>query len=252
MALIRCSECGKEISDKASACVNCGCPVTTTLKPTYITVNFNAVLTGADNEKTFQNVYVNELGRNVGFYLDNDTVEGDIIKITLQENSAYEYIHFKAVSVTKTQKPAPVSYSSTSEGTKAIEILDRYKRNWIVRFFCEKGFVSIMCVIIFAVIEIAIQYNGDIEMISYIIASTAIIWVPCVLGRIFYPLHHAKKYIRKYCLENAIRNDSGYMNVAISAYNIYASNGMLKYIRSLNPAAAQRIEKQIADRKKKK
>lgn len=27
MALIRCSECGKEISDKASACPNCGAPV---------------------------------------------------------------------------------------------------------------------------------------------------------------------------------------------------------------------------------
>lgn len=27
MALIHCSECGKEISDKASACPNCGCPV---------------------------------------------------------------------------------------------------------------------------------------------------------------------------------------------------------------------------------
>lgn len=27
MALIKCSECGKEISDKAAACVNCGCPV---------------------------------------------------------------------------------------------------------------------------------------------------------------------------------------------------------------------------------
>jgi DNA-directed RNA polymerase subunit RPC12/RpoP len=27
MALIRCTECDKEISDKAKACVNCGCPV---------------------------------------------------------------------------------------------------------------------------------------------------------------------------------------------------------------------------------
>ena len=27
MALIKCSECGKEISDKATACVHCGCPV---------------------------------------------------------------------------------------------------------------------------------------------------------------------------------------------------------------------------------
>lgn len=29
MALIKCPECGKEISDKASSCPNCGCPVTT-------------------------------------------------------------------------------------------------------------------------------------------------------------------------------------------------------------------------------
>lgn len=27
MALIKCQECGKEISDKAKTCVNCGCPI---------------------------------------------------------------------------------------------------------------------------------------------------------------------------------------------------------------------------------
>lgn len=27
MALIKCKECGKEISDKAKVCVNCGCPI---------------------------------------------------------------------------------------------------------------------------------------------------------------------------------------------------------------------------------
>lgn len=27
MALIKCSECGKEISDRAASCPNCGCPV---------------------------------------------------------------------------------------------------------------------------------------------------------------------------------------------------------------------------------
>lgn len=27
MALIKCAECGKEISDKANACMNCGCPI---------------------------------------------------------------------------------------------------------------------------------------------------------------------------------------------------------------------------------
>ena len=27
MALIKCPECGKEISDRASACIHCGCPL---------------------------------------------------------------------------------------------------------------------------------------------------------------------------------------------------------------------------------
>lgn len=27
MALIKCPECGKEISDKAQSCINCGCPI---------------------------------------------------------------------------------------------------------------------------------------------------------------------------------------------------------------------------------
>lgn len=28
MALIKCEECGKEVSDKAESCIHCGCPVT--------------------------------------------------------------------------------------------------------------------------------------------------------------------------------------------------------------------------------
>ena len=27
MALIKCPECGKDISDKANACIHCGCPL---------------------------------------------------------------------------------------------------------------------------------------------------------------------------------------------------------------------------------
>ena len=30
MALIKCPECGKEISDKAGACPHCGCPIGST------------------------------------------------------------------------------------------------------------------------------------------------------------------------------------------------------------------------------
>ena len=33
MALIKCSECGREISDKAEACPGCGAPIAATTKP---------------------------------------------------------------------------------------------------------------------------------------------------------------------------------------------------------------------------
>ena len=33
MSLIKCSECGREISDKATACIHCGCPISAS-KPT--------------------------------------------------------------------------------------------------------------------------------------------------------------------------------------------------------------------------
>ncbi len=33
MALIKCPECGKEISDKAGACPHCGCPIGNTTQP---------------------------------------------------------------------------------------------------------------------------------------------------------------------------------------------------------------------------
>ncbi|EPS3428845.1 hypothetical protein ACVD55_000227 [Vibrio alginolyticus] len=33
MALITCTECGKEYSDKASACINCGCPTVINVSP---------------------------------------------------------------------------------------------------------------------------------------------------------------------------------------------------------------------------
>lgn len=37
MALIKCSECGREISDKAPACVHCGCPTSASVQNTVPT-----------------------------------------------------------------------------------------------------------------------------------------------------------------------------------------------------------------------
>lgn len=41
MALIKCKECGHEISDKASACPNCGCPMECVYKQAISNINTN-------------------------------------------------------------------------------------------------------------------------------------------------------------------------------------------------------------------
>lgn len=46
MALIICTECGKEFSDKATACPNCGCPTSEIKNSTYKTQNIKELNTG--------------------------------------------------------------------------------------------------------------------------------------------------------------------------------------------------------------
>lgn len=58
MALIKCNECGKEISDKADKCPNCGCPVnkqpyTVTINNTV--VNIDSIWRNNSNQKDFIN-----------------------------------------------------------------------------------------------------------------------------------------------------------------------------------------------------
>lgn len=43
MALIRCTECGKEFSDKASSCPNCGCPTESIIQPVKAISTFDDV-----------------------------------------------------------------------------------------------------------------------------------------------------------------------------------------------------------------
>ena len=54
MALIKCPECGKEISDKAAACIHCGCPLepkANNSQPTVLANNENFAST-----KTYEEI----------------------------------------------------------------------------------------------------------------------------------------------------------------------------------------------------
>ena len=51
MALIKCPECGKEVSDKVSACIHCGYPLTSSnSSPSFTGMNICPKLLKADGE----------------------------------------------------------------------------------------------------------------------------------------------------------------------------------------------------------
>lgn len=85
MAMIKCPECGKEISDKAKSCIHCGCPLSemTTSGTVRIKMPNNVVegwvglfssrsatVTNASNDKV---LWSGQHGENASFILDEPT-----------------------------------------------------------------------------------------------------------------------------------------------------------------------------------
>jgi DNA-directed RNA polymerase subunit RPC12/RpoP len=68
MAMIKCSECGKDISDKAQTCPNCGCPISVKNE-----VNFFFSVGSGNVPQMFGGVGNYQLGK--GRILDNNSRE---------------------------------------------------------------------------------------------------------------------------------------------------------------------------------
>ncbi len=255
MALIKCPECQKEISDKAAACIYCGCPIEAAFQnnstPRVLYLSFNAHVHNKADGKATQKVFVKELNRDVEFDINNSTKVGEKIKINLMEGGGYDYIIFTAASVS--QIPEAVNSSSVNNATttnnkereNAISMIGYYKPNFLVKFFNSRIIIKLISM---SIVFIVAGRFGDID-IDVLIPIIAAIVLFFVLGS-FVPIWSVKGYFRKYGIDDAIKNDTGYMNVAISAYNALPCKKMLKYIKSLNIAAGLRIAQQLAAKKK--
>lgn len=84
MALIRCAECGKEISDKAKTCIHCGCPLeemsasgTVRIKmPNNIVEGFVGLFSSRDasvKDKNGKVLWKGKHGENANFVVDGET-----------------------------------------------------------------------------------------------------------------------------------------------------------------------------------
>lgn len=84
MALIKCSECGKEISSKAAACPYCGCPIEATVKegivrikmPNNIVEGWVGLFSSRDaivKDKSGKTLWQGQHGENAKFTVNEPT-----------------------------------------------------------------------------------------------------------------------------------------------------------------------------------
>jgi len=270
MAMIKCAECGKEISDKAAVCVNCGCPVSLSKTqsdkaglnveemfqsyPQVIMMDLDAVVSGEENGKTRQTVFVRELGRNVSFSVPNNIQAGQSLRMGLKDEK-YSSVMFKITSVSKepASAPAPAAAPASApqtSGRNYAEIkadIQRYRPNMFSNFLRSRRFYSLMILYFgFAIWQLV---ESGVYDASVALGGLGVFFIPLLIAHFLYPLHHVKKYLRKHGLEEEIRNS---VNVAICAYNLFPKKKMRKYISRLNGKAGYEILRQLSESKSKK
>ena len=105
--LIKCSECGKEFSDQASVCPNCGCPTSTVLKKINHEQNINNLQN--KNEDTSH-------GRAILFFVLVVLIIATVIKVTANWNTdSFTSVKDKSESTPKYSR-APVMISKINAG----------------------------------------------------------------------------------------------------------------------------------------
>lgn len=115
MALIKCSECGKEISDKATACPNCGIPLRREDRGTY-----DVVIT-----------------REKQWYLVNPKM-----KVTVDATDEYILENNSSVTIPLTTGPHTILFSSSIRKTQAdIDVTENMNIN--VKFNRASGEIDV-------------------------------------------------------------------------------------------------------------
>lgn len=268
MALIKCEECGREISNKAKACIHCGCPISSDDSVNIVDSNgenkiivkssknefydknsqklwvaFDAVVSNKSKESTFNHVYVKELDKTIEILVPNNIKENEQIWKKVDDTFKCEIVVFTVKNVSidpsiESIAPEKRTKKKEAENKTVKDIMNAYKPNCISRFFDGPG------VLRFIVLFLTFVFVKDL-WIKEVLITIFIIEFLLILMKILYPFHHVKKYIRKKHIDDAIKNDPNYRNIAILTYNLRPCKRMLRYIKKLNVEAGVEIERQL-------
>lgn len=158
MALIKCAECGKEFSDKAQACPNCGCPTLEAKKQE--TKTEKAQEKECDFELELENDYSLKIVSDTVklFYQNGFILESDVRGFVLNWLSEEEELGRNQLNVVFShpgyKKPMKLSVSNTSE---------RYeKAKYFAENVAEKYFKKDICPGYFEAIHYAEQHVDNV------------------------------------------------------------------------------------------
>lgn len=215
MALIRCTECGKEISDKAQACINCGCPLSA-MRPQ-----------GVQQQPAQNPQRVHTTGNAMNF---NETF-GDLFA-TQQRRPV-------AVKPVPKEMPEPSFF-----GGLFVAILEKV---------CGLAGYGGISALIMLVADLLTEgwFDQDAASIA-VLGVAASFLLGAVLAALEFG--RAKRFIRRNGYEDSIRRDTSEYTNVINAFGLCPGKSMARYIGSLNPGAGKMLEDAVknakADRRK--
>ena len=214
MALIKCPECGKEISDKAPACINCGCPVSA-MK--------------AEPAKPAAAADVSNLNETFGQFFSNQTPA---------QSAPAKPAPVKAEPV----RPTPVKTApAKTVPTVAPEV--RMFRGIIISILDKccgicglAGFLAIGSLVVGLLSGEHI--DEDFFQITFLGIPAALVlqWLSNLLT-----FFHYKKFLRKEGCIGSIRNDTAPYTNSLNAFRLYPSMLMARYLKWLNPDVGNQL-----------
>jgi len=236
MALIKCPECGKEISDKAPACINCGCPVSAMkaepAKPAA----------GAAN--------LSNLNETFGQFFGNQANQP-------QSASAKPAPAKPAPVKTEPARPAQVR-TAPAKTVPPVAPEVRMFRGIIISILDKccgicgmAGFLAVGSLVVGLLSGEHI--DGDFFRISFLGIPAALVlqWLSNLLT-----FFHYKKFLRKEGCIGSIRNETAPYTNSLNAFRLYPSMLMARYLKWLNPNVGNElvaaVKKVSAERWKKR
>lgn len=131
MALIKCPECGKEISDKAPACIHCGYPMEEIVKKNSMDIVVDDTTEIKEDEEISQQIIVDETGTAYAIAADKQNdVKSDVVSDDSSSKwmiwfvvGAIALIIFALViqNVNENKKQQAIAYYDAGEYDKALD-----------------------------------------------------------------------------------------------------------------------------------